>query len=372
MKTIIGLNDPKAVKRYSGYLAVDIGRISYFNKKFMGVGEDASMPIQVLPHLENDAGEQITFDLVLQLKMQPIEGDNTLEGKEEDLKFYTDSIFIDQMRGGVNTGGRMTRKRTLHNLRNIARKRQGEWWARVFDELIFMYLSGARGINADYIYPTSYTGFASNAFVAPDSPNHILFSGAATSKATLAATDKLALASIDRLVAKASMMGGGTTGIPQIQPIMIDGEEHYVLCMSPWDEFNLRSNTNTGQWLDIQKAAATALGNKSPIFKGGLGMYNDVVLHKHKGVIRFTDYGAGGNVAASRSLFMGVQAGVVAFGSPGTGLRFDWNEETRDNGNQVVITTNTICGVKKTSFSIEGVQRDFGVIAVDSAAADPG
>jgi hypothetical protein len=48
-------------------------------------------------------------------------------------------------------------------------------------------------------------------------------------------------------------------------------------------------------------------------------MYNDVVLHKHKGVIRFTDYGAGANVAASRSLFLGEQAGGVAFGSPGTG-----------------------------------------------------
>ena len=84
MKTIIGLNDAKAVKKFSAFLAVDVGRKSYFNKKFMGVGEDSSMPIQMLPHLESDAGEQITYDLSMQLKMQPIEGDNTLEGKEED------------------------------------------------------------------------------------------------------------------------------------------------------------------------------------------------------------------------------------------------------------------------------------------------
>lgn len=370
-KTIIGLNDPKAVKRYSGYLAVDVGRTSYFGKKFMGVGEDSSMPIQMLPHLENDAGEQITFDLVMQLKMQPIEGDNTLEGKEEDLKFYTDNVYIDQMRGGVNTGGRMTRKRTIHDLRRVARKRQSEWWARVFDELFFMYLAGARGINADYIYPTNYAGFANNPMQAPDS-EHILYTGAATSKATLAATDKMSLATIDRLTAKATMMGGGTTGTPQIQPITIDGEEHHVLLMTPWDEYNLRTNISAGQWMDIQKAAATAEGRKSPIFRGGLGMYNDVVLHKHKAVTRFTDYGAGANVSASRSLFLGSQAAVCAFGSPGTGLRFDWNEESRDNGNQAVITTGTICGIKKTQFSIEGVGKDFGVIAVDSAAADPG
>ena len=83
-KTIIGLNDAKAVAKYSVFLAVDVGRESYFNKKFMGVGIEAQTPLQTLPHLESDAGEKISYDLVMQLKMQPVEGDNTLEGKEED------------------------------------------------------------------------------------------------------------------------------------------------------------------------------------------------------------------------------------------------------------------------------------------------
>ena len=58
-QTIIGLNDAKAVKRYSGFLAVDVPRESYFGRKFMGDGADSSMPIQRLTQLENDAGEQI-------------------------------------------------------------------------------------------------------------------------------------------------------------------------------------------------------------------------------------------------------------------------------------------------------------------------
>ena len=370
MKTIIGLGDAKAVKKYSAFLAVDVGRKSYFSKKFMGVGEEAQTPIQMLPHLENDAGENISYDLVMQLKMQPIEGDNTLEGSEEDLKFYTDSLYIDQMRGGVNTGGRMTRKRTIHDLRKIARVRQSEWWARVFDELLFMYLSGARGVNTDYIFPTSYTGFASNSFVAPDS-QHVLHAGAATSKATIANTDFMDLTLIDRAQTRAETMGGGTSGIPAIEPCMIDGEEHFVCVMHPWQEYKVRTVTTTGQWLDIQKAAASAEGRNNPIFKGSLGMYNNAVLHKHKGVIRFSDYGSGLNLNAARALFMGRQAAVVAFGSPGTGLRFDWHEESQDRGNQAVITTASIFGVKKTAFTIESTSRDFGVIALDSYVADP-
>lgn len=371
MKTIIGLNDSKAVKKFSAFLAVDVGRKSYFNKKFMGVGEDAQTPIQMLPHLENDAGEQISYDLVMQLKMQPVEGDNTLEGKEEDLKFYTDSVYIDQARGGVNTGGKMTRKRTIHDLRKIARVRQSEWWARLFDELLFIYLSGARGVNTDYIYPLGYAGFANNSLVAPDT-SHIMYGGAATSKASLVNTDKFDLTLIERAVTKASTMGGGTTGIPAIEPVEIEGEEHYVIVMHPWQQYQLRTNSSTGQWLDIQKSLATAEGRNSPICKGALGIHNKVILHEHRAAIRFTDYGAGANLGAARALFLGRQAGVVAFGSPGTGLRFDWHEESQDRGNQAVITTASIFGVKKTSFTIAGTSTDFGTIALDTYAVDPG
>lgn len=369
-KTVIGVGDSKAVKKYSSFLAVDVGRKSYFNKKFMGVGIEAQTPIQTLLNLENDAGDTITYDLVMALKMQPVEGDALLRGKEEDLKFYTDSVSIDQARGGVNTGGKMTRKRTIHDLRRIARARQTEWWARLFDELFFMYLSGRRGTNSDYIFSTSYAGFAGNSLVAPDD-KHNLFGGAATSKATIANTDKMDLTLIDRAQARASTMGGGSSGIPAIEPCMIEGEEHYVTVMHPWQEYAVRTNSSTGQWLDIQKAATTAEGRANPIFKGSLGKYNETVLHKHKAVILGTDGGAGANLNWARALFMGRQAAVVSFGSAGTGLRFDWNEETEDRGNQVVITTGSIFGIKKTAFTIDGTSRDFGVIALDTYVADP-
>ena len=288
------------------------------------------------------------------------------------LKFYTDSLYIDQLRGGVNTGGTMTRKRTIHNLRDIARKRQSEWWARLFDETLFMYLSGARGVNSDFIEDTSFTGYAGNSFVSPDS-QHILFGGGATAynSAAFDSSAKMTTAMIDKAIARADTMGGGTSGVPALEPCKIDGEPHYVLVMHPWQEYDLRVATATGTWLDIQKAAAAAEGKNSPLFKGGLGMYNNVILHKHKGVVRFSNYGSGGTVAAGRALFLGRQAGVVAFGSPGTGLRFDWHEEMEDRGNQVVITTSSIFGVKKTAFSIGGTSRDFGVIALDTACADP-
>lgn len=368
-QTIIGLNDAKAVKRYSGNLAVDVGRKGYFTRKFMGKGEVPNKPIWQLTELEADAGEQITFDLSMQLNMEPVEGDATLEGKEESLSWYTDQVYIDQQRGGVDAGGRMTRKRTLHDLRKIAKARSVDWWARVFDEIIFIYLSGSRGTNTEFVYPTSYTGRANNSLTAPDS-DHLVYGGTATAKANLTSAHTMSTLPIDRAVAYAEMMGGGGPAfseVPQIQKCNVESRATFLMIMDPYQAFNLRRNTTTNDWADIQKAIASAAGKENEFYKGGLGIWNDVTLHKHQNVIRFTDYGAGSNVNASRALFLGLQAGVIAFGSPGQDLRFGWNEEGRDNNNKVVITSHTIWGFKKVTFN----GYDFGVMAIDTAATRP-
>jgi N4-gp56 family major capsid protein len=367
-QTIIGLNDAKAVKRFSGNLAVDVARTGYWTSKFMDSGKKPNRPLWKLTDLEADKGEQITFDLSMQLNMQPVEGDAELHGKEESLSFYSSAVYIDQMRGGADAGGRMTRKRTLHDLREIAKEREVDWWGRVYDELIFMYLSGARGVNTDFVYPTTYAGFANNAFTAPDT-SHIVYGGTATSKATVTATDTMSTLPIDRAVAYAAMMGGGGPAyseVPQIQKCNVDGEQVFLCIMNPWQAFNLRRNTTTNDWADIQKALATSVGRTSEFLRGGLGIWNGVVLHQHQNVIQFSDYGSGA-IAACRALFTGRQAAVIAWGSPGNDLRYGWHEETRDNGNRLIVATNVICGLIKTTFN----GFDFGVMAIDTAATKP-
>jgi len=367
-QTIIGLNDAKAVKRFSGNLAVDTGRKGFFTRKFMGKGDTPTKPIWQITDLESDAGEQVTYDLSMQLNMQPIEGDAELHGKEEKLVFFTDGVYIDQMRGGADAGGRMTRKRTLHDLRKIAKARETDWWARVFDEIIFMYLSGARGTNSEFVFPTSYTGFANNSLTAPDS-SHIVYGGVATSKATITATDKMSTLPIDKAVAYAGMMGGGGPAyseVPQIERTNVNGEEVFLLVLDEYQAFDLRRNSTSFDWADIQRAIAMSAGRNSAFMTGMLGMWNGVVIQKHQNVIRFTDYGTGA-VEASRALFLGVQAGVIAFGSPGQDLRFGWNEESRDNGNRIVISTHTIFGFKKVTFN----GYDFGLMVIDTAAKRP-
>lgn len=367
MQTVIGLNHPSAVKRWSATLFSDIARSSYFTSKFAGKGQNATTPIQILTDLERDEGDTIKYDLLCQLEQEPIFGDATQEGTEEALRYLQDEVKIDQVRCGVNAGGRMTRKRTLHDIRSQARTKMGEWWARWGDEILFMYGAGARGINKYLQKSLAFNGFAGNTFHTPDA-EHQMYGGDATSFATIASDDKMDLRLIDRLVTRAETMGGEESGLPELQPMKIDGEDRYVLVMHNFQAHDLRTNTSVGQWLDIQKAAAGAEGQKSPIFRNALGMYNGVVLHKHKSVVRFGNAGADNLQPAARALFMGKQGMVMAYGSPGQGLRYDWHEETRDNGNQVVITSSSIMGAKATTFGA----RRFGLMCADTYAKDPG
>lgn len=361
-QTVIAWGDPKAKKSWSSALAVDQVKKSYFEKKFVGTNENSI--IQRKTELESDSGDRVSFDLSVQLRGEATEGDNRLEGKEENQKFYTDEVVIDQTRKAVSAGGAMTRKRTLINLRGNARRLLSDYWARFNDEMMFIYLSGARGINKDFLFPLNWAGRASNAIQAPDS-GHMLYGGSATSKATLTANDKMTRAVIEKAQVKATMLQAQDPEAANMVPVSIDGEEHYVIVMNPFQAHDLRTSSGS-EWLDVQKAAAAAEGKSNPIFKGGLGMIKNVVLHEHRNSIRFSDYGAGSNVDAGRALFLGRQAGVVAYGTSG-GMRFDWKEEMKDYGNEPTVASGAIFGFKKTRFN----DRDFGVLSIDTAAKDP-
>jgi N4-gp56 family major capsid protein len=102
-----------------------------------------------------------------------------------------------------------------------------------------------------------------------------------TAEVSLSATDTFTLELIDYAVETALTGGSSGDQIPLV-PIRIGKEKKYVMFLHPYQVTDLRTNTSTGQWLDIQKAAMSGgkVGN-NPIFTGALGEYNGVVLHQN-------------------------------------------------------------------------------------------
>lgn len=372
MQTKFGVNDPMEVKKWATDLAVAINRDAYFSQSMMSASKRARTPIQVRTELEKDAGMEVTVDLLMPMNMEPVVQEK-LEGKGQALKYFTDKLRIDQVRGAASAGDRVTSKMTLRNLRADAKTVMTDWWSRLQDELFFLYLSGTfPTVDQGFLWSSTNKMFTVNALTAPDSM-HMVYGGNATAKSDVGTDDGFDLRLVDKCVAKAETMGGDGSNELSMIPVNVDGKKCYVMLMHTFQYDAMKSNTSTGQWLDIQKAAAGSAGLTSPLFKNSGGMYADCVLHKHRNVLRFNDYG-GGSVLAARALFLASQAAVIAYGSAGgMGTRYRWTEVMTDHEDHVEIGTHCIMGVKKSTYKSKDntVQRDFGVFAVDTYCKDP-
>jgi N4-gp56 family major capsid protein len=356
--TIVGVGDVKAVKAWATTLAVDVKKkMKWANRKW--IGTDPNAIIHEKTQLESDPGDRVSFDLLMSFRGDVIEGDDVAEGREEDMQFYTDEVRIDQVRKPGSAGGRMSRKRQVHDLRKLNKELIGKFLAEWSDQAIFAYLSGGLGINQDFKFRRAFAG---NPFQAPDAA-HQMFGGSATSIATITTADGLTKQVFERVGARARMMNAIDLNTPQINPVTVEGEERYLSIINPWQETGMRQQTGEGGWLEMTRALATAVGNKSDFVRGGTGMINGIVIHTDASIIRYNNFGAGANLPGARALFLGAQAGAIAYGTT-TKQRYFWNEELRDFGNKVAMAAGAIVGIKKTRFN----DRDFGVISIDTYA----
>lgn len=357
--TDFALGHALAIQRWSTSLAVEAAKKQYF-APFIGTSQDDLITLQ--NELNKGAGEKVTIGLQMKLVSPGIEGDAIIEGHatgEEALTFWSDYLFIDQLRKSTKSKGKMSEQRVPYDLRAKGRDALAVWWAEEMDEQLFCYLSGCRGESTMH-NPTTWTGRANNALTVPD-VGHLVYGGSATAYNNITNADKFELSLVEKLVAKAE------TTDPMMQPFMIGGAKKFVLLMHTFQAFDLRTSTTTNDWLDITKTTDSGRGDSSKLYTGKLGEYADVILHKHRNVIRHNDVGAGVNLPGARALFMGAQAGLMAYGQDAGPNRYSWNEDKDDRGNALAITAGTIFGIKKTRFN----GKDWGVVAVDTYSADP-
>lgn len=300
----------------------------------------------------------------MQLQSGGILGDGTLEGNEESLTTYSDSVLINQLRHAVRSAGRMSQQRVPFSVRDEALSGLKDWWSARFDLCFFNQVCG-NTVAVD----TRYTGM--QATVAPDTNHRIIWCATAASSnltdASITSTDVFDLRALDYAVERAKSLDPVDstvyTGVP-LRPVMIGGSEYYAAVLHPAQVTNLRTSTNTGQWLDIQKSALQGGEmTDNPIFTGAIGVYNNIALHESARI----PLGCDSTTAATstrRAVFLGAQAAALAFGRDNGPERFTWVEELFDYENQLGVSAGTIFGLKKMRFN----SLDFGSIAISTWA----
>ena len=348
--TAYTVNSSETVKLWRKKLAREALKATWFGKF---IGDSSDDLVQVFDETKKSAGDRITVILRMQLTGDGVLGDGTLEGNEEALTTYTDNLFIDQLRHAVRSAGKASDQRASFSVREEAMMGLKDWWAGRLDTAFFNQICGNTAQT-----DTRYTG--NNATIAPDSA-HVYRPNSRANDQSLTTGDEMTLPLIDVLVGMAKLM------TPVIRPLKVNGEDKYVMFLHTNQVTQLRTNTSTGQWLDIQKAAITGDGSKgNPIMTGALGEYNGVVLHESTRVTLGVNSSTGAAVSNTRrAVLCGAQAATVAFGQGQSFEEFDWNEELFDYGNQLGVESGCIFGIKKLRFN----SADFGTIVLGTYTA---
>jgi len=342
-----GVNDALAVKLWSKKLSVEALKKTYV---FKFIGNSADSLIQKKTETSKGPGDKVTFGLRMQASGDGVLGDGILEGNEESLTTYSDAILIDQIRHAHRIQGRMSEQRIPFNVREEAKSSLSDWFANRIDTAFANQICGNTAASS-----VLYTG--QNATLAPT--NLVYAAAARNNENAISSADVFSLSMIDKAVEMARTMS------PMIRPLRINGREYYVAFLHDYQVTDLRTNTSTGQWLDIQKAAITGDGSKdNPILTGALGEYNGVLLYRWNRIPVAPSSTTAGAGNVRRAVLCGAQAAQIAFGQDNTENKFTWVEKLFDYDNQFGVSAGTIFGLKKTQFN----SSDFGTVVMPTYA----
>lgn len=361
--TTYGVNDALAVKLWSKKLAVEVSKATAIAPL---IGTSSNSIIQLKDETQKGAGDKVTFGLRTQLIGTGVSEGETLEGNEEALSTFSDAIFINELAHAVRVKNDQTidAQRVPFSLRQEANAGLTDWYADRLSMAFFLQVCG-------YTAPTvAFEGvtvtltpkhYLFNSVAAP-STNRIIRAAAAASDEALISTNIFTLDLIDKAVERAKLAN------PKIRPVMVNGEKKYVLYLHPTQVTSLRTNTSTGQWLDITKAIYQGSKQNNPIYDGSLGEYNNVILREAEHVMPGVNSSTGAQITTvRRAVLLGAQAGVAAFGMKTAPDKYKTVEELFDYQRELGVSVQSVLGLKKTRFTNNN--EDFGCIVISTYAA---
>lgn len=352
--TSFGVNDALAVKLWSRSLVVA-------EREYLDIaplmGEDDNSIIQIKSETRKGSGDRIRYALRARLTGDGKTENETAEGNGESLSTYSDDLTINELGHivGVRSENTIDAQRVHYDLREQARDALGEWWGTRKSVSFFNQVCGYTAQSN-----VKYTGL--NAASAPVGTGRHIWAGTASNDQSLTSADPFTLDLIDQAVESAKV------GENMVRPIRVGGQPKYVMYVHPYQVTSIRTNSASGQWMDIQKAAMMGgqiTGN--PIYTGALGEYNGVILRSSQDVTQGVHSSTGvAQSSVRRAVLLGAQACMCAFGQNNYGpSKFRWNEELFDHKRRLEVSAWSIWGMKKTVFN----SADFGTVVVSTWAA---
>jgi len=346
-------------------------------------------PIVMINDLASQAGDGVEMDLFHNLNGLPTMGDKKLAGRGEDLSKTTFELNIDQGRKMVDSGGKMSQKRTKHNLLSTAKTLLANYFNDLQDEIVTYHLAGARGsYQAEgIIVPQAdhedFKEIMVNDVLAPTYDRHV-FGGDATSFATIDAADIMTLDKLEDLALMLEEQANPMKHISFEADQMANESPFFLLFVTPRQMKDLRKSAGDKGIRELQANAMTrSKGFAHKVFSGDTLMWRNILVRTYSKPVRFY---AGDNIAVSnndklattslqtagvdidRAILLGGQALANAYGGASSGSHFAMTTEKNDHGNGRETSIAWMNGCKKVRFAEKnGRVNDYGTMILDTA-----
>lgn len=363
--TDFGINDALAVKLWSRTLSLQ--SLDATDIKPL-IGDDENSIIQMKTETSKGPGDKVTYGLQIQLQGAGFTENELAEGNGESLAIYSDALTINELGHvvGVKSENTIDAQRVPFDMRAQARMGLRDWYAKRFSVSFFNQVCG-NTVQTN----TKFTGL--QATLAPTSAgNRIIRQNSYTDDASLTTNDTFTIDLIDKAKEQAispPLDSNGNPTIPRIRPVMVGGEEKYVVYLHDYQVTSMRTNTGSGQWLDITKAAYMGREEKSPIYTGALGEYNDCIIRRAIDIPNAVANAGTSVTNTKRAVLLGAQAGMIGFGQKNSPAKLRWNEELFDHKRRLEVSAWSIWGLKKTQFGTPAGTVDFATVVISTYAA---
>lgn len=359
--TVLNTDSRNVLKAQENRIATELIR----NNPFEGlIGPGDNNVIKTLTDLTKQRGDTIRVYFGGKLLDDGQDGDDTVEGNEEDIRDFYMDIRVGQKRKGIRLNGRLTEQRSQVPLRVRAGQLLPGFASDITMEYTTYYLSGARGVRpagGGIITPVTFSGFAGNALTAPDA-NHWLIADqtGAPAIAQLTQTGIMKTSVIEQIRKKQRLL---VNNGPMMEPIKYGGKTvQGIMYLCPEQLYDLRQDPG---WKDDQRFA-NSIGDDNPIFSGAEGMYAGYVIKELSCGVLFNNYGAAGTLPAARGFVVGAKALGLAYGDTGTenaNNKWFYREKEFDYYNKAGFATGSMFGMQKLRWN----GQDYGVFTFDTA-----
>jgi len=364
-QTSFAVNDALTQKKWASTLGYDV---VYRTELSPMIGTDGNSIIHLKTQTSKEAGDSITFPLMKKLTGDGFTENEVAEGNGENLSLYSDSVVINELGHVVNipnSGRSIDSQRVAIPLRTAAKAGLSTWKKERMSTVFFNHVCGNTVVT-----DSKYT--ANNAILTPTRHIFVDTTGPTVNSAdeSIAAADTFDLNYVDYAREKA------ISGDSPLRPINVKGDiarggqdisgAKFVMYLHPYQVTDLRTNTGTGQWLDIQKAALQGGEiSKNAIYSDALGEYNNVILKVSNHVTTGVNSSTGAAISTvRRAVLLGAQSVALAYGKGSSGTTYNWNEELFDHKRRMEVSAFCIYGMTKCQFD----SQDFGTIVVSSYA----